>query len=145
MCLFYYFNFERNCDVLKSKSSCILLNKNIINFNKNETESKMGNPTEVLKRQTLCFTCRKLKLKLWWVGARERKNWVFFVRLILSKGIFFNICVLSQCIVYWIHFQNIHTFTNQKTLLHAFFCSFLKSSLTELVLHRDYLIFFMLF
>ena len=38
--LFYYFNFERNYDVLKSKSPCILLNKNI-NFNKNETESKM--------------------------------------------------------------------------------------------------------
>ena len=39
---FYYFNFERNYDVLKSKSLCILLNKNI-NFNKNKTESKMEN------------------------------------------------------------------------------------------------------
>ena len=38
------FNFERNYDVLKSKSSCILWDKNI-NFNKNETESKMKNPT----------------------------------------------------------------------------------------------------
>ena len=27
--LFYYFNFERNYDVLKSKILCILLNKNI--------------------------------------------------------------------------------------------------------------------
>ena len=44
MRLFYYFNFERNYDFLKSKSPCILLNKNI-NFNKNETESKMENPT----------------------------------------------------------------------------------------------------
>ena len=26
---------------------------------------------------------------------------------------FFNICVLSQCILYWIHFQNIHTFKYQ--------------------------------
>ena len=34
---------------------------------------------------------------------------------------FFNIWVLSQCIVYWIHFQNIHTFTYQKTLLHILF------------------------
>ena len=42
--LFYYFNLERNYEVLKSKSSCILLNKNI-NFNKNETKSKMDNPT----------------------------------------------------------------------------------------------------
>ena len=40
--LFYYFSFERNYDVLKSKSSCILLNKNI-NLNQNETESKMKN------------------------------------------------------------------------------------------------------
>ena len=39
---------------------------------------------------------------------------------------FFNICVLSQCIVYWIHFKNIHTFTYQKTLLHTLL--FLKSS-----------------
>ena len=46
--LFYYFNFERNYDVLKSKSPCILLNKNI-NFNKNETDSKMENPTHSLR------------------------------------------------------------------------------------------------
>ena len=43
MWLFYYFNFER-IYVLKSKSLCILLNKNI-NFNKDGTESKMGNFT----------------------------------------------------------------------------------------------------
>ena len=34
--LFYYFNVERDYDVLKSKSLCILSNKNI-NFDKNET------------------------------------------------------------------------------------------------------------
>ena len=32
---------------------------------------------------------------------------------------FFKICLLSQFIVYWIHFQNIHTFTYQKILLHT--------------------------
>ena len=37
---------------------------------------------------------------------------------ILSEGNISNICVLSQCIVYWIHLQNIHTFTYQKTLVH---------------------------
>ena len=37
---FYYFNFERNYDVLKSKSQYFLLTKN-----KNETQSKMENPT----------------------------------------------------------------------------------------------------
>ena len=42
--LFYYSKFEKNHDVLTSKSPCILLNKNI-NFIKNETEAKMENPT----------------------------------------------------------------------------------------------------
>ena len=65
------------------------------------------------------FKTGKLKLKLWWVGARERKMRAFLVPFILYKENFFNICVLSQCIVCWIHFQNIQTFTNQKTLLHT--------------------------
>ena len=45
MWLFYYFNFQTNYDVLKSKSPCILLNKNI-KFSKNETESKKENPAQ---------------------------------------------------------------------------------------------------
>ena len=87
-------------------------------------------PHTGLERQTLCFSSyknHKLKVKLWWVGARERKKRAFFVPFILSEGNFFNICVLSQCKVYWIHFQNIHTFTYQITLLHTIFCLFLKS------------------
>ena len=107
-------------DVLKSKSPCILLNKNIV-FNKNKTKPKMENPKLVLERRTLCFSSykyRKLKAKLWWVGAHKRKKEAFFVPFIFSEGKFFKICVLSQFIVYWIHFQKIHTFTYQKTLLH---------------------------
>ena len=65
---------------------------------------------------------------MWWVGFCKRKKSAFFVPLFYPKEIFLTICVLSQCIVYWLHFQNIHTFTNQKTLLHIFFCSFFKSS-----------------
>ena len=87
-------------------------------------------PRTVLERRTLYFSSyknHKLRVKLWWVGAHERKR-AFFVPFILSKGNFFNICVLSQCIVYWIHFQNVHTFTCQKTLFHKLFCLFLKSS-----------------
>ena len=34
----------------------------------------------------------------------------------------------SQCIVYWIHLQNIHTCTHQKTLLHILLWLFLRSS-----------------
>ena len=48
MCLFYYFNFEKSCGVLKSKSPSILSKENI-DFNKNETESKMQNPTHSLR------------------------------------------------------------------------------------------------
>ena len=50
--LFNYFDFERNYDVLKSKSSFFLLKKNI-NFNKSKMESKMQNPTHELGRRNL--------------------------------------------------------------------------------------------
>ena len=80
MWIFYYFNFERNYDILKSNSPCILLNK-IINFNKNGMESKPENPTKEKR-------------------GRKRKERTFFVPCILSEGNFFDICILSQCIVY---------------------------------------------
>ena len=51
MWLFYYFNFERSY-VLKSKSPCILLNKNI-NFIKNETESRTENSTPSFRETNL--------------------------------------------------------------------------------------------
>ena len=41
----YCFNSERNYDILKSDNPCISSNKNI-NFNKNETKSKIENPTD---------------------------------------------------------------------------------------------------
>ena len=94
---FCYFNSERNYDVLNWKSPWVLLKKNI-NFNNNS------------------FRHMKLVLQL---ISHERKQIAFFVPFILSEGNVFNICVLSQCIVYWIHFQNIHTFTYQNALLHT--------------------------
>ena len=51
---------------------------------------------------------RRLKVKLWWVGARKKKNRAFFVSFILSEENFFSICVLFQFLLDWIHFQNIH-------------------------------------
>ena len=54
MWVFYYFNFERNCDILNSKSPCILLNKNI-NLNKNKTESKLENPTHSFRDTNLAL------------------------------------------------------------------------------------------
>ena len=44
--------------------------------------------------------------------AKEKRG--IFVPFILSEEILTNICVLSQCIAYWINFQNICTFTYQK-------------------------------
>ena len=52
MWLFHYFIFERNYDVSKATRACILLNKNI-NFNKNETESKMENLTHNFRETKL--------------------------------------------------------------------------------------------
>ena len=69
----------------------------------------------------------ELKIKLWGVGARERKKRTFFVTFIFPESKFFSICVLSQCIVYLINFQNAYTFTYQKKLLHTLFCLLLKS------------------
>ena len=107
---------------------CFLLNKDI-NFNKIETESKMENPT-ILERQSLCFSSyknRKLKLKLWWVGARKRKKKEFFCTVYFVRRKLFNhMCFISMYSVYWIHFQNRHTFIYQRTLLHTRFCLALK-------------------
>ena len=105
--------------------------KKNINFKKNEMESKMEIPHTVLERRTLCFSSYKnseLKVKLWWVGACERKNRAFYVPLILSEGIFFYICALSQCTVYWIHFHNIHSFISKDIILDTLFCLFSNPS-----------------
>ena len=52
LCGLYCFYFEKNYDILKSKSPCFLFNKNI-NFNKNEKESKMGNATHSFRETNL--------------------------------------------------------------------------------------------
>ena len=64
----------------------------------------------------------KLKVKLWWVGACKKKR-AYHLK---SEGNFFNICGLAQCLVYWIDFQNIYTFTYQKTLLDTLLLLVLK-------------------
>ena len=91
---FYYFSSEKKSDVVKSKSPCFLLNK-YINLNKNETESKMENPSHIL-----CFSScrsRESKEKLWCVAARKRKKSVYSVTFIFSQGIFFqHFCFISM-------------------------------------------------
>ena len=81
---------------------------------KTKRNRKWKIPHTVLERRTLRFSSYKnpkLTVKLWRVGARERKKRAFFVPFVLTKANFFKIYVLSQIIEYWIHFQNIHTFT----------------------------------
>ena len=109
-----------NCDVLKSKSPCFLLNKNIY-FNKTKHNRKWKIQHTVLKRRTSCF-------------AKEKKR-VLLLTFILSEGNFFNMCVLSKCILYWINFENIYTFTffliGKKLIkkhYFIYFCLLVKSS-----------------
>ena len=120
-CNLIYFNFERSYDVLKSKSSYILLNKSI-NFNKNRTESKMENLTHTFRETNLVFhliqeSQIKSKTVMSWI-SRKKKESIFCIVYFVRRE-FFNISFLSQCLVYWIHFQSIHTFTYQKILLHT--------------------------
>ena len=84
--LFYYFNFE-SFRVLESKSRCILT---LIKMKRNW---KCKIPNTELERRSFCFSSCKnweLKVKLWWVGARERIQRAFFVPFILGKGSFSN-------------------------------------------------------
>ena len=75
---------------------------------------------EILEGRTLRFSSYK-------IANSKTVRSLSFAKKILSEGNSSNICVLSQCIVYWIHFQNIQTFTYQKTLFQALFCLFLES------------------
>ena len=124
MWLFIIFMFK------KSKSHDLCWKKNI-NFNKNETKSKIiikKISHTVLERWTMCFSSYKnceLELKLWWVEACKRKMSAFFVMFILSEGNFFNLYFISMYNLFnklseYIYFY-IYTFTD-------FCCLFLKLS-----------------
>ena len=74
MCLFFYFSFERNYDVLKSKSPCILLNKNI-NFNKKQNGIKNGKSYTHLERDEPCALSHK-RIELSW-NWRKKNEGIF--------------------------------------------------------------------
>ena len=74
-----------------------------INFKETKRNQKWKLPQTVLERRTLCFSSYKnlkFKIKQWSVGACERKKRAFFGPLIFSEENLFNVCVLSQFIVY---------------------------------------------
>ena len=63
---FFYFNFERNFEVLKSKSLYFLLNKNI-NLIKTKRNRKLKILHALLERRTFRYSSyknRELKVKL---------------------------------------------------------------------------------
>ena len=104
---FCYFRFERNYDVWKSKIPAFCWTK-ILTLIKTERNRKSKIPHIVLERRTLCFNSfknHKLKIKLRWVGARKRKKEGIFSTVYFVRRNFFNICVLSQFILYLIHFH----------------------------------------
>ena len=140
MWLLYYFNFERSYDILKSRTPCTSLNKNT-NFDKSETESKMENPTHSRRETRLVFQLIwelsiKSKTMMSWSSLKKKEGILCAVYFVRTK-FFWNICVLSQCIVCWIHFHNMHTFTYQKTLPHTRFYLFLLGSLQCILKFAD--------
>ena len=52
-----------------------------------------------------------------WSSPKKKKG--IFVPIILPEGNFFKNYVLTKCVVYWIHLQNMHTFTYKKKSLHT--------------------------
>ena len=87
---FYYFNFEGNYDLLKSKNPWILLNKNI-KSNKTKRKRKWKISHTVLERRTFCFSSyknRKLIVKLWELALAKEKRGHFLYRLFCLKEIF---------------------------------------------------------
>ena len=89
--LFCYFNFERNYDVLWSKSPCILLDKDI-NFHKNETTSKMENPTGSFRETNLVLQLiegSQIKSKTVMSWSSRKKNKGFFCTVYFVERKFF--------------------------------------------------------
>ena len=95
-------------------------------------------PQTFSERWTLCFNSYKncrLKIKLVSWSSWKKKN-AFFVTFILSKGNFFRTFVLSQCIEYWINFQNIYTFKQHFIQ----FCCLIFRSLKDLSVSFSFII-----
>ena len=119
--LFYYFKFKRNYDVLKSKSSCILLNKNI-NFNNNETESKTEKPTHSFREtnlvpQLIKESQIKSKTVMCW-GARKKKGDIFctfyFVQRVFFQDLFISVFSVFNTLSKYTYFyilKNITSYT----------------------------------
>ena len=93
----------------------------------------MENPTHSFREMNVVLQLKKglqINNKNVMNWSLQKKKECIFCNVYLVQRKFFNICVISHCIVYWLNFQNIHTFTYQKTLLHTLLllvCKIVKS------------------
>ena len=117
VCFFYYFDFERNYDVLHSKNPCFLLKKST-NLRKNERESKMENPTHTLRETNLVLH------PIWesWIRSKTVMSWSLQKE---KEEIFFEHSCFVKMFSVLNNTNNIQTSTCQKKLLHTLFCLFL--------------------
>ena len=113
-------------DVLESKILCFLLNKSI-NLNRNETESKMENPTHTFRETILVLQLiQESRIKSETVMSwKKRKKIAFFVITILSEGNLYDMCFISTYSVLNKLSKYIYFYIS-KTLPHTLFCSYLK-------------------
>ena len=94
---------------------------------KTKRNRKWKIPYTVLERRTLCFSSyknRKLKVKLWWVEARERKKRAFFALFILPEGIFltFVFYLNVKCIEYTFRIYILFLRIKKHYFIHFFVC-----------------------
>ena len=119
---FHLFYFWKELWCIKVKESILFVKTKIQTLIKTKRSRKWKIQQRDLERRTLCFSSYKnCKLK----AKCERKKTEFFITFILSEGN--STCVLSQCIVYWIRFQDIYTYTYQKTVLQKLFLLVFKA------------------
>ena len=76
-------------------------------------------------KRCMAFLLFKFWKELWCFKVKE-SFWGHFLDLLFCPKGICNICGPAQCIVYWIRFQNIYTFTYQRTLLHTVFLLVIK-------------------
>ena len=89
---FYYFYFWKELWRFKSGRVHEFSWTKIQALIKTRRNRKWKIPHTASERWTLRFISHKnceLKVKRWWVGARERKKGAFFVKFIFSEGFFF--------------------------------------------------------
>ena len=84
---------ERSYDDLKSKSPYILLNKNI-NFNKNEMEWKMENPTQFYRDKT----CASAHIRIYSIPSYVAYNIAYNIPYIALCKHFFT-CFLDYIFI----------------------------------------------